>query len=62
MKQVHPEQNPKSMSHEITQGNRGGKRDADDEHNPERLDQVADPACQRRRQQSHGGAGAKQDS
>ncbi|HET8563373.1 MAG TPA: hypothetical protein VFM35_05825, partial [Candidatus Binatia bacterium] len=50
MQQAHPKQNPKSMSREIAQRDGGGKRGADDEHDAERLDQVADAACERRRE------------
>ena len=36
------------MRRQISQGNRGGKRSADDEHGAERLSQVADAAGERR--------------
>jgi hypothetical protein len=62
MQQIHPKQNPKSMSRQIAQRDRGGKRGADGEHDAERLDQVTNAACERCREQSHGRACAKHES
>ena len=49
------------MCREIAQRHRGGERDADDEHDAERPEQVAEAASERRREQSHGRAGAKHE-
>ncbi len=61
VQQADPKQKPKSMRREIAQGHRGGQRDADHEHDTERLGQVADAAGERRREQSHGRAGAEHE-
>ena len=49
------------MRRQIAERHRSGKRDADDEHDAQRLDQVADAAGERRREQSHGRARAERE-
>jgi hypothetical protein len=61
MPQVEGKERPKSVRREIAQSHRGGKRGADHEHDAEPLEHVAGAPGERRREQSHGHAGAKHE-